>query len=451
MFLDGVVAPDRGALALERQADHPAGALRVLLGHRGVDLGALEEDRAEHVLLGAVLLAGDQRQGRVVVAAQRVLRGAVQRRPAPPAARSGRCSAGSAGPAAMAAASCRVGRGRAAAPAGAGTARRRCPPGPGPGAGRCGRRRAWVGAASGVCAAERGERPLDRARPDRRAPCGCGRSAAAVGRGGRPGRPGPARRGPGRRGRRRCGRDAGRRAHRAAAAGGAAATGPPMTSRNRSCAVWPERAGLLALLAGHRDRQVGAVEHHLGAADAEPVDPLLDDLLRLQQLLAGRFGAGLGAGDQRDPGAALQVDAQLGRGPAVAGEEHQRVQHDDDADERGQVAPGTDPPRGGCHGSRSLPATVAARRCRGAESTSAGCRSASRPSAATASTTSARSDSGVGSARRLRGRRRLGRPARRLDASDRRGGLLGRTLLLTAARTQVVTTPSAISRSTVSS
>ena len=79
MFFDGVVAPDRGALALEGQADHPARALRVLLGHRGVDLGALQEDRAEHVLLGAVLLAGHQRQGRVVVAAQRVLRRAVQR------------------------------------------------------------------------------------------------------------------------------------------------------------------------------------------------------------------------------------------------------------------------------------------------------------------------------------------------------------------------------------
>ena len=38
-----------------------------------------------------------------------------------------------------------------------------------------------------------------------------------------------------------------------------------------------------------------AVEDDLGAADAEAVDPLLDDLLRLEQLLARRLAAGLGA------------------------------------------------------------------------------------------------------------------------------------------------------------
>ena len=111
-----------------------------------------------------------------------------------------------------------------------------------------------------------------------------------------------------------------------------------------------QRAGLLALLARHGDRQVGAVQHHLGTADAEPVDPLLDDLLGLHELLAGRFGTGLGAGHQRDPGPALQVDAQLGRGPAVTGEEHQCVERGDDDGERAQITPGTDPPRGGCHG-----------------------------------------------------------------------------------------------------
>ncbi len=110
----------------------------------------------------------------------------------------------------------------------------------------------------------------------------------------------------------------------------------------------PERTGLLALLAGHGDRQVGPVEDHLGAAHPEAVDPLLDDLLGLEELLPRGLRAGLGAGHQRDPGAALQIDAQLRRGPTVTGEEDHRVQHDDDTDERAQIAPGTDPPRGGC-------------------------------------------------------------------------------------------------------
>ncbi len=353
MFLRRVVAPDRGALALEGQADHPAGALRVLLGHRGVDLGALEEDRAEHVLLGAVLLAGDQRQGRVVVAAQRVLRGAVQRAAARPAGRSGRCSAGSAGPARWP----RPGPGRtrwagARPVAGPGPARA---PRPGPGrrrpAGAAGVGAAGVGRRPAGSAPRAGRTAARPARPGRPRPAAAAGSAAGRGAGpGRRRRSGGSR--PDRRARPgRCRAEPGRRAVPGAPGGAGRrddrAADDLAEPQLRGLA---QRAGLLALLAGHGDRQVGAVQHHLGAADAEPVDPLLDDLLGLQQLLAGRFGAGLGAGHQRDPGTALQVDAQLGRGPAVTGEEHQRVEHDDDADERAQIAPGTDPPRGGCHG-----------------------------------------------------------------------------------------------------
>ncbi len=116
-----------------------------------------------------------------------------------------------------------------------------------------------------------------------------------------------------------------------------------------------EVAGLITLLARDRDGEVAAVEHHLGAADAEAVDPILDDLLGLQELLPRRLGAGLGACLQSDTRATLQVDPELWCGPAVAGEEHQCVEHDDDAEERREIAPGTDPARGGCHCFRSLP------------------------------------------------------------------------------------------------
>jgi hypothetical protein len=43
----------------------------------------------------------------------------------------------------------------------------------------------------------------------------------------------------------------------------------------------PESASLIAVLPRHRNDQVGPVEHHLSAAHANTVDPLLDDLSRL--------------------------------------------------------------------------------------------------------------------------------------------------------------------------
>src|SRR5690606_36391523 len=44
-----------------------------------------------------------------------------------------------------------------------------------------------------------------------------------------------------------------------------------------------QRAGLLAVVAGHRDDEVVALDRHLGAGDTEAVDAVLDDLLRLAQ------------------------------------------------------------------------------------------------------------------------------------------------------------------------
>jgi len=95
---------------------------------------------------------------------------------------------------------------------------------------------------------------------------------------------------------------------------------------------------LVALLARNGDDDVVAVEEDLGAADADPVDAPFDDLARLVQGLAGRLAAVGGAGGERDPGAALQVDAQLRGRLVVAGEEHQRVQDDHDQGEQGEIA-----------------------------------------------------------------------------------------------------------------
>jgi len=111
----------------------------------------------------------------------------------------------------------------------------------------------------------------------------------------------------------------------------------------------PQRPGLLARVTRHRDGDVVAVEDDLRAAHTQAVDPLLDDLLGLHELVAGRGAAVDRAGHERDPRAALQVDAELRRGLAVAGEEDERVEHGDGTDERRQVAPRTDAPGGGSH------------------------------------------------------------------------------------------------------
>src|SRR6185312_7355942 len=77
--LGGVLAPDRLARALERDVHDVAHALPVGGGLRARDLRALQERRAEHVLGGAVLVAGDERERRVVVAGERVGLAAIER------------------------------------------------------------------------------------------------------------------------------------------------------------------------------------------------------------------------------------------------------------------------------------------------------------------------------------------------------------------------------------
>ena len=350
MFLRRVVAPDGGALALEGQADHPARALRVLLGHRGVDLGALQEDRAEHVLLGAVLLAGHQRQGRVVVAAQRVLRRAVQRAAAPPAARSGRCSAGSAGPARWP----RPGPGRtrsAAAPAGAGTgAGAGARPGPDGGVGRR-RGRGGRGRAGGQrgLRGERGERPLDRrARVGRALRLGrVGRVGAGAPRlvGRRPGRPG------GRAGRGRVGarRAPGRRAGRPPRAG-RPTTGPPMTSRNRSCAVWPSERACSPSWPG-----TVIVRLVPSSTTSAPLTP--SPLTRSSMICWACSSCSRGGSAPVSVRATSVTRVPPCRSmPSLGAARPSPVKNTSaystttTPTNARQVAPGTDPPRGGCHG-----------------------------------------------------------------------------------------------------
>ena len=167
-----------------------------------------------------------------------------------------------------------------------------------------GRRRS-AGAAERTCPAGGGRRRGGRW-PARPAAAGSRAAAgsAALRRRTAPGSP-PGRavggRGAGRRGRRwRC-RSGSARPERLA-----------ITGRNRSCAVWPSSLGLVAVLAGHRDDDpVGALGDHLGLGDAEAVDPALDDLPGLVERLRGWAGLpSVGAGLQRDRGAALQVQAR---------------------------------------------------------------------------------------------------------------------------------------------
>ena len=197
---------------------------------------------------------------------------------------------------------------------------------------RRGRRR---GVLQRLCEGDRGDATLDRRRRVGRAlrlrggvRRGCSRRRSAR----------VARRGCGRR---RSARGA-RRGCDPARRGGSAAGSRRRSGRNRAADDLAEPqlrgltevAGLITFLAGDRDGEVAAVEHHLGAADAKAVDPILDDLLGLQELLPRRLGPGLGACLQSDTRATLQIDPELWCGPAVAGEEHQCVEHDDDAEER---------------------------------------------------------------------------------------------------------------------
>jgi hypothetical protein len=48
-----------------------------------------------------------------------------------------------------------------------------------------------------------------------------------------------------------------------------------------------EVAGLVAVVAGHRDDEIVAVDHDFGARDTEPVDSGADDLLCLSKGFTG--------------------------------------------------------------------------------------------------------------------------------------------------------------------
>ena len=419
------------------------------------DLGALEEARAEHVLLGAVLVAADQRQRRVVVAAQRVggraverlqglgLHGRVRalpgragrvdrarRRPGRPGSRPGspRCRA----PAGRA----RPGRRRAAAAAGRWRERATGATG----VLTAGPRRRLAGAGAGPAAGS--GRGVGRgARSARRWPV-CRRST---------GPPEPGRRGPPER-------------------WAADATGPPTTSRNRSCAVCPsDRAW--------SPSSPGTVIVMLvpSSTTSAPLTP--SPFTRCSMIVCACRSCSRG-GSPPDSVRAVSVTRvppcrsmpSLGVG-LVAGEEHQRVEHDDDPGERRQVAPGPDAPGGGCHGLSSCvspgsacpdcepvegPPVLPARgatggRCR---SRRAGCRPSAPTRRRRVPVPAGPSGPARSAATPARARRRgVGtvRPRPGSRASARRPRSESAPCSRTAARSQVVTTPSAISRSMVSS
>jgi hypothetical protein len=87
-------------------------------------------------------------------------------------------------------------------------------------------------------------------------------------------------------------------------------------------------AGLVAVVARHGDDQVLAIDHDLRPGDTQPVDAGTDDLLGLSQGFAGGGRTVGGTCGQRDAGPALQIDAKLGLGLLVAGEEHQQISTD---------------------------------------------------------------------------------------------------------------------------
>src|SRR5262249_25101140 len=111
-----------------------------------------------------------------------------------------------------------------------------------------------------------------------------------------------------------------------------------------------EALGLVTALARHGDDDLLTVQDDLGATDTDLVDPVLDDLACLVELVLVR-GALLAARGQRDPGAALQLDTQLGLRLVVTRGEHERIQDDHDEQEGREVSHRPELPGGRwCHG-----------------------------------------------------------------------------------------------------
>ena len=113
-----------------------------------------------------------------------------------------------------------------------------------------------------------------------------------------------------------------------------------------------EVAGLAALVARHGDDKVVAVDDHLGTRHAKAVHAVVDDRLRLDERVAGGTGSVRRAGDERDPGAALQVDAELGFGSLVPREVHEQISTDQQYQEEHKVAGWVHRRRRRCHVSR---------------------------------------------------------------------------------------------------
>ena len=333
----GVLTPRRRACGLERQADDPTDSLLSRHGLSRVDLGALDDDGSEHVLLRAVLAAGDQRQRRVVVAAERVVCVAVER-----LQRHGL----HVGVGALPGGPCRVDLGGQRG-VGRGGGGRRARGGRGRSRGRRRlrvrwRRGRWRGVLQRRRVCDRGDGALDRGRVPHALRCTRRGRRGLGGRsvGGRGGRPAERAGGP-------PGVAAGGAAGSAGAAGGGAAgTGPPITSRMRSWAVWPSERAWSPSLPG-----TVIVRLSPSSTTSAPVTPR--PLTRSSMICCACRSCSRGGTAPvsvrgwrvtRVPPCRSMPSRR--RGLAVAGEEHQRVEDHDDAGERRQVAPGADPPRG---------------------------------------------------------------------------------------------------------
>ena len=110
-----------------------------------------------------------------------------------------------------------------------------------------------------------------------------------------------------------------------------------------------EIACLVPVGSRHGDDQVVAVDDDLRTRYTQSVDPGADDLLRLRQRLFSRPRPVRCPCGQRDPGTALQVDAELGVGLLVAGEEHQQIDADEQDQENRQVTARVHRRRWRCH------------------------------------------------------------------------------------------------------
>src|SRR6201999_1768981 len=200
-----------------------------------------------------------------------------------------------------------------------------------------------------------------------------------------------------------------------------------------------EVARFVTVRARDGDDQVVAVDNDLRARNTEPVDAGADDLLCLRERLPRRprpVGRPCG---QCDPRAALQVDAELGVGMLVAGKKHQQVDADKQNQECRQVAARVHRRRRRCH-VLSLLRLCAMRFVAGSHT--------ARPSRAD------QFDRTKGYVARHRPQSLGSRPgssARSPTSSGPVSRISGSIRSLIASLTQVVTTPGAISRSTVSS